>query len=98
VISGTYTRLGATVTVPMTNGDMWEFRAGTAADPYELVLLQNNLTVCDRIDSGHNSLHGVGTYDYGATLANAGTTVFFFIVNQAAAPTMQVLTIVDRTP
>jgi hypothetical protein len=104
VNSGTYTRLGAAVTVPMANGDLWEFRAGTAADDYEFVLLQNNLTVCNRLDSSHLSLAGsspatwVGTYDYGAIIANAGAVVSFFLTFQINAPTIQVLTVADRTP
>jgi hypothetical protein len=110
VNSGTYTRIGATQSVTQANGDLWEFRAG-AKDPttgvyddYRFELLQNNLTVCARVDGGHSSQAGsassgwVGTYDYGAIIANAGTVQFGFFTFQLAAPTIQVLTFVDRTP
>jgi len=107
VNSGIYTRLGAPVSVAQHSGDLWEFRAGTVTDVYELLLLQNNLTVCDRLDGSHLSQAGsasttwVGTYDYGALIATAGfnfTFLFIFFPVQIPAPTGQVLTFADRTP
>lgn len=97
VLAGAYTRLGSTVPLTQSSGDLYEFRAGTVTNDYEFVLLQNGLTVCNRFDTGHASQVGVGTYDYGGVIAVAGVT-FFFIFLQMPAPTLQVLTVADRTP
>jgi hypothetical protein len=97
VISGTYTRIGATQSVSMANGDGWEFRAGTASDVYEFELLRNGVTVCTRFDSGAVSQKGAG-YEYGGLIARAGTYVFFFATFQLEAPDVQILTLFDRIP
>jgi hypothetical protein len=108
VNSGTYTALGAQVFPGMNNGDLWEFRAGVATsgitEDYQFDLVQNGLTVCSRIDTSHLSLNGaapstwVGTYDYGGLIAEAGTNVSFFTTFQMPSPTLQALTVADRTP
>lgn len=97
VVAGVYTRLGAQVTVTSAAGDLWEFRAGTAADDYQFLLLQNGLTVVDRIDSGHASQKGAA-YRYFGAIAKAGAQVVGFISSQKGPPDMQVVTATDYTP
>ena len=97
VVSGVYSRFGASETLTQANGDRWEFIAGTEADDYEFVLLRNDVTVCSRVDGSHVSQLGTG-YDHGALGAKFGTVVFFGGTFQTPAPDVQVLTIYDRTP
>lgn len=101
VVSGTYTRLGSATTITAAAGDVWEFRAGRAdgTEDYEFVLMQNDVTRCTQIDSGHAS-HKGPSYLYTGMIVKAGWafSIFFGAPLQSTTPDIQVFTATDNTP
>lgn len=94
-VAGVRTRLGSQG-IAQANGDRWDFQVGTDIDPYQLILLRNELTVIPVTDAGH--VHNVGAaYRQGGLWAHAGTKVFFWITSQMGAPSMQAFNFADRS-
>jgi hypothetical protein len=98
VLSGSYTRIGATATIKSADGDLWEFRAGTGTssdEPYTFQLLQNGVPRCERVDTGHNSEIG-SSYRYAGMRVKGGVQVVFGVPAQKDSSPIQVFTATDR--
>jgi hypothetical protein len=97
VVSGTYTRLGSTVTISGNTSGTWQFKLGTVSSNREFVLLLNNVTVVSQTDSGAASQLGA-SYRYAGFTHSAGVqwipgTIIFF---QLAAPDVDSFGCSDR--
>jgi hypothetical protein len=58
VVGGTYTRLGAQQSISNPTSGNWALKLGTVNSTREFVLLQNNVTIMSRTDSGATSVIG----------------------------------------
>lgn len=95
VVSGVYTRIGDTVPVAMAAGDRWEFRAGVGGNLRRYVLLQNDVTVCDRTETATSSLYGPD-YLHTGFAATAGVSFYFFVASQFPSPDVAAFAAADR--
>jgi hypothetical protein len=85
VVSGTYTRLGATQSVSGNTAGTWQLKLGTVSSSREFVLLLNNVTVMTRTDSGASSQMG-SSYWYSGFSQVAGVQWLGGIVFFQMAP------------
>jgi hypothetical protein len=100
-IGGTYTRLGAAVSIVSNAGDLWELylgtNNGTTGDDYEFVLYQNGVERVRRTDSRHASAMN-SSHRFTGQVVKAGAKVVGFVTQQSRPPDVAVFTATDYVP
>lgn len=95
-VGGTFTQFGdAVVGFGMSDGDLYEFRAGTDTDIREFELLRNGVTIISRTDTDDVSQYGVDYRHPGFTTYAGVNFVFFYY--QEAPPDVSTFAAADRS-